>query len=118
MTQPKAKLQTTMGWVEDFSGGTVKAIGALEVLAAIGLILPWWTGIAPVLTPLAALGLAAIMVGAVITHVRRKEIPFARPSSRRRSCLRRSPLDRRHRPVLPPVRIRAIMRLTALIARS
>jgi uncharacterized membrane protein YphA (DoxX/SURF4 family) len=62
-----------MGWTEDFSAGTVKAIGALEILAALGLVLPAALGIAPVLTPLAALGLVLIMVGAAITHVRRKE---------------------------------------------
>jgi hypothetical protein len=54
----------------------VKAIGALEVLAAIGLILPALTGIATVFVPLAALGLALLMIGAAITHGRRKEYPF------------------------------------------
>jgi uncharacterized membrane protein YphA (DoxX/SURF4 family) len=74
ISQPKEKLAAAnMGWTEDFSAGTVKAIGALEILAAIGLILPAALGIAPVLTPLAALGLALIMVGAAITHARRKE---------------------------------------------
>ncbi len=29
-----------MPWTEDFSDGQVKGIGALEVLGAIGLILP------------------------------------------------------------------------------
>ena len=73
VSQPKAKLASAMAWVEDFPAGTVKLVGALEVLGAIGLILPWATGIAPVLTPIAALGLVAIMVGAVVTHLRRKE---------------------------------------------
>ena len=40
---------------------------------AIGLVVPWATGIAPILTPLAALGLALVMAGAVVVHVRRKE---------------------------------------------
>lgn len=62
-----------MGWAEDFSDTNVKLIGAVEVLGAIGLIVPWLTGIAPILTPLAALGLALVMAGAVVTHVRRKE---------------------------------------------
>ncbi len=75
MTQPKAKLQTNMKWVEDFAPNTVKGIGALELLAGIGLILPWLTGILPVLTPLAAVGLILIMVGAIITHIRRGEAP-------------------------------------------
>ena len=51
-----------MGWVEDFSPRTVKLIGALELLAAIGLVLPAATGILPWLTPLAALGLVVVMV--------------------------------------------------------
>lgn len=72
--QPKAKLAASgMGWAEDFSDGSVKAIGALEILAAIGLILPAVLGIAPVLVPLAAIGLVLIMIGAVYVHGRRKE---------------------------------------------
>jgi DoxX-like family len=62
-----------MGWVEDFSPGAVKSIGTLEVLAAVGLILPAALGIAPVLVPLAAVGLAVLMAGAIITHLRRHE---------------------------------------------
>jgi uncharacterized membrane protein YphA (DoxX/SURF4 family) len=73
LTQPKQKLAAQMGWVEDFSPGAVKAIGALEVLAAIGLILPAALDIVPVLVPLAAVGLAVLMVGAVVTHARRRE---------------------------------------------
>jgi uncharacterized membrane protein YphA (DoxX/SURF4 family) len=76
LTQPKEKLAATMGWVEDFSPGMVKLIGALEVLAAIGLILPAALDIVPVLVPLAAVGLVALMVGAAITHARRKEAPM------------------------------------------
>lgn len=63
-------------WVEDFDAGSVKAIGALEVLAAVGLVLPAALDIAPVLVPLAALGLVLIMVGAVITRIRRHELTF------------------------------------------
>jgi uncharacterized membrane protein YphA (DoxX/SURF4 family) len=71
--QPKEKLRENMAWVDDFPTGVVKLIGALELLAAIGLILPGALDIAPILVPLAATGLAALMVGAIITHVRRKE---------------------------------------------
>jgi len=53
--------------------GAVKAIGLAEILAAFGLILPATFGIAPVLVPLAAVGLVLLMVGAVITHLRRQE---------------------------------------------
>lgn len=72
-TQPREKLLANMPWVDDFSDNTVKFIGVMELLAAIGLILPAATGIAPVLTPLAASGLAVIMVLAAITHLRRNE---------------------------------------------
>ncbi|HKG94420.1 MAG TPA: DoxX family protein [Gemmatimonadaceae bacterium] len=51
----------------------LKLIGLAEVLGALGVILPWLTGIMPILTPIAALGLAVIMAGAVATRLRRKE---------------------------------------------
>ncbi len=74
LTQPKEKLAATgMAWVEDFSPGMVKTIGVLEVLGALGLVLPAALGIIPVLVPIAAVGLAALMIGAAITHARRKE---------------------------------------------
>ena len=74
LTQPKEKLaQSGMGWTEDFSPGAIKAIGALEVLAAIGLILPAARDIVPDLVPVAAVGLVVLMLGAVVTHLRRKE---------------------------------------------
>ena len=74
LTQPKEKLAASgMGWTEDYSPGAVKAIGALEVLAAIGLSLPAALDIAPVLVPVAALGLVLVMVGAIRTHAKRKE---------------------------------------------
>lgn len=62
-----------MGWSRDFSNGQIKAIGAAEVLGAVGLIVPAATGIVPVLTPVAGAGLAALMGGATVTHVRRGE---------------------------------------------
>jgi hypothetical protein len=62
-----------VGWMEDFSAGAIKAIGVLEVLGAVGLILPAALGIAPPLVPLAAVGLVLLMAGAIITHLRRHE---------------------------------------------
>lgn len=69
----REKLQKNMPYVEDFSSWQVKAIGALEVLAAIGLILPPLTGILPILAPLAAVGLVVLQLGAIVVHVRRGE---------------------------------------------
>ena len=74
LAQPKKKLADSgMGWTEDFSDGAVKGIGALEVLGAAGLILPAALDIVPVLVPIAATGLALLMLGAAVTHARRKE---------------------------------------------
>lgn len=60
-------------WVLDVKPGTLKAIGALEILGAAGLVLPALLGIAPILVPLAAAGLALIMTGALIMRIRRGE---------------------------------------------
>jgi uncharacterized membrane protein YphA (DoxX/SURF4 family) len=74
LTQPKEKLyENGMAWTEDFSPGVIKLIGLLEVLAAVGLTLPAVVDVAPVLVPVAALGLVALMIGAALTHARRRE---------------------------------------------
>ncbi|GAA3776279.1 DoxX family protein [Streptomyces phyllanthi] len=74
MSQPKEKLAASgLAWTEDFSPGAVKAIGAVEALGALGLVLPAVLDIAPVLVAWAALGLALTMVGAAVVHARRKE---------------------------------------------
>jgi hypothetical protein len=62
------------GWALDFSAGFVKALGAVEIVGAVGLILPALLGIAPVLVPLAALGLGLIMIGAAVVEFRRHEL--------------------------------------------
>jgi uncharacterized membrane protein YphA (DoxX/SURF4 family) len=74
LIQPKEKLADSgQAWVEDFTPTQVKLIGLVEVLAAVGLILPAVVDVLPVLVPVAAVGLAALMAGAAITHARRKE---------------------------------------------
>lgn len=72
-TQPKEKIAEKLPWAEDYSAGTVRFIGIVELLAAVGLILPAALGILPVLTPLAATGLAVVMVLAMNVHRRRNE---------------------------------------------
>ncbi|MDT0484588.1 MULTISPECIES: DoxX family protein [Streptomyces] len=52
-----AAMGSSAQWVLEFSPGTLKAIGAVELLAAVGLILPAVLDIAPVLVPPAATGL-------------------------------------------------------------
>lgn len=82
LMRPRAQLAAgPMGWAADVSNVEFRAVGLLEVLGALGLVLPGALGIAPVLTPLAAVGLALTMVGAITTHVRMGEtdrlaVPF------------------------------------------
>lgn len=74
-TQPIGELaEKGMGFAEDFTPQQIKAIGALEVLAAIGLVVPPLVHVAATLAPLAASGLVLLMIGAIVTHVRRKEL--------------------------------------------
>jgi hypothetical protein len=74
LTQPREKLAAgQMGWAADFSDAAFKGIGLVELLGAIGLILPWATGIATVLTPLAATGFVIVQILAFVVHARRKE---------------------------------------------
>ena len=73
LTQPREVLQEKTPYVEDFSDRQVKAIGAVEVLGAMGVVLPAALGIAVVLTPIAACGLALTMVVAAATLIRRGE---------------------------------------------
>ncbi len=51
----------------------VRAVAICELLAVVGLILPWASGTARVLTPVAALGLVAIMYGAAVSHASLRE---------------------------------------------
>jgi uncharacterized membrane protein YphA (DoxX/SURF4 family) len=73
VSQPIEKLESRMGWVKDVGSRGVRLIGTLEILGAIGLLLPAITGILPLLTPLAAACLALTMIGAMIVHGRRSE---------------------------------------------
>ncbi|MDT0445012.1 DoxX family protein [Streptomyces johnsoniae] len=71
--QPKDKQAAKYPWIEDVSLSTVRFIGGTELLGAIGLIVPAATGIASVLAPVAATGLAALMLFAAAVHIRREE---------------------------------------------
>src|SRR4051794_16178768 len=53
----------------ELPGLFLRFIGVAEVLGAVGLIVPWLTGIKPFLSPLAACGLVVIMIGATTLSV-------------------------------------------------
>ena len=80
-TSPKEKLLDRMAWVEGATPAQVKGVGAVEIIGALGLILPWATNIARILTPLAAVGLAITMLLAAALHVKRKEYKEIAPSA-------------------------------------
>lgn len=60
-------------WMKDSSDIGVKAVGLVEILGALGVILPWLIGIASILTPVAAIGLVAVQIGALRVHLVRNE---------------------------------------------
>ena len=72
---PQARQGGQMAYIEAIPAGFRRFIAVAESLAAVGLILPLLTGVLPWLTPLAAVGLVIVMVGAVIFHIPRKEYP-------------------------------------------
>jgi uncharacterized membrane protein YphA (DoxX/SURF4 family) len=77
MTAPMDELAANgMGFVNSFSEGMVRFIGTSELLGGLGLILPALLRIKPILTPVAASGLALIMVLAAIYHLSVGEPPI------------------------------------------
>jgi len=67
------KAKASLPWVKDSSKSFVTFVGLAELLGAIGLVLPLALNVMPVLTPVAALALAAVMLFAAIFHARRAE---------------------------------------------
>jgi uncharacterized membrane protein YphA (DoxX/SURF4 family) len=67
------KFRASMPWAKDASNGYLGFIGVVELLGAIGLILPGVLDIAPILTGIAAIGFAIIMIMAISLHAKRKE---------------------------------------------
>jgi uncharacterized membrane protein YphA (DoxX/SURF4 family) len=59
--------------VAGYAPATIHFIGVCEILGAMGIVLPWLTGILPVLTPLTALCFAIVMLLAAPIHYRLKE---------------------------------------------
>ena len=73
-TQPIAVLVDTLGWPAAVPAALVRVIGVAELLGALGLILPAATRVKPMLTPLAGVGLAMVMLLATIFHISHGEL--------------------------------------------
>ena len=68
---PKEKLDAhPESWTGGASASFVKTLGVLELLAAVGLILPAVVDIAPVMVPVTAAFWVLLMIGAIVTHRR------------------------------------------------
>lgn len=67
---PREKLARHMHWAASWPRERIKLLGLAEVAGAVGLVIPMATGIAPALTPIAAVCLAVLMAGAIQTHRR------------------------------------------------
>jgi len=80
VVQPAAKLAEKMDWVPTVKPATVKIVGAVEVLGGLGLVLPMLTGIATILTPIAAMALALVMLLAAIKHFQMNDAKGSVPS--------------------------------------
>ena len=73
LVRSKEQLAPMMGWVDTVPMPAVRVIGAVEVLGAVGLVLPPLTGVVPALALVAAIGFVVLQVGATALHLSRGE---------------------------------------------
>jgi hypothetical protein len=69
----KEKLGSKLSWVQEYSDGMRYFICLAKILGAIGLVVPMYANLWPILTPMAALGIALFMVFAMQYHIKKKE---------------------------------------------
>jgi DoxX-like family len=76
--QSKEKIIASGGaWAGDFAPGTVKTIAGVELLSGILVIVPRLLGHGHYLGFIGAASIAIIMLGAIYTHIRRREFTHA-----------------------------------------
>lgn len=69
-----AGLPEFLGWMYELEPEIHFMAGIVEILGGLGLVVPWTTGIKPILTPIAAGGLALVMIVAIVWHAGRGEL--------------------------------------------
>lgn len=74
LAMPIEKIAEMLPWVANAPAALVRFIGISELLGAVGLVLPAALRIIPYLTPLAAVGVAIVMVLATAFHLFRGEV--------------------------------------------
>ena len=73
-TMSRARLLATgQTGIAPFPLPLVRVVAICELLAVVGLFAPWLTDHARVLTPLAAVGLSIVMIGAATSHASLRE---------------------------------------------
>jgi hypothetical protein len=72
-TQPIANIDKNVPSLRDFPPTIVRLLGVAEILGVLGLLLPGIFHVATILTPIAAIGLAIVVAGAAVAHLRLKE---------------------------------------------
>ncbi|MEU4510853.1 DoxX family protein [Nonomuraea wenchangensis] len=77
VVRSRERLRPMMAWVDDTPMPAVRAIGVIEVLGAIGLLLPPLTRIASWLALAAAIGFVVLQVGATALHLSRGDRQIA-----------------------------------------
>ncbi|MDX3455935.1 DoxX family protein [Streptomyces sp. ME02-8801-2C] len=77
VVRSREQLRPMMAWVDSMPMPAVRAIGAVELLGALGLVLPPLTGVAPWLALAAAIGVVTLQIGATRVHLRRGERDIA-----------------------------------------
>lgn len=71
----RAQLEDSgMSWVQGANPAVVKLVGLVEILGAVGLILPPLINTAVLLAPLAAIGLVLVQAVAIGVHMQMKDV--------------------------------------------
>ncbi|NUR43589.1 MAG: DoxX family protein [Streptomyces sp.] len=69
VVRTRDQLRPMMAWVDRIPLPALRALGTVEILGALGLVLPPLTGIAPALAPAAAIGFVLLQAGAIAVHL-------------------------------------------------
>jgi uncharacterized membrane protein YphA (DoxX/SURF4 family) len=73
-TQSRARMaETGQTGVANLPMPFIRFVGASEIAAALGLVAPRLAGVAPGVTPIAAIGLMVVMIPAAVIHYRLHE---------------------------------------------
>src|SRR5690349_11792519 len=71
--QTTEQLAVLWPWAGEVSPALIRVTGVVDLLGGLGLVLPAWLRIQPKLTPIAAIGIIALMICASVFHISRGE---------------------------------------------